>query len=95
MWRANVRHNGRWGRPSLWIVTFLVCLMTTGGAAEGMTDGSDDYIAGYAAGMLEHEFHLSGAVIQVEQGRVTVYAKRLAVEGPVKIVTALESLPGR
>ena len=44
--------------------------------------------------MLEHEFHLSGAVIQVEQGRVAVYTKRLAAEDPAKIVTALEAIPG-
>ncbi len=62
--------------------------------AEGTAAGSDEYIAGYAAGMLEHEFHLSGAVIQVEQGRVTVYPKRLAAEDPAKIVTALEAIPG-
>lgn len=73
---------------------FLVSLMVLGGATEGPAAGSDDYIAGYAAGMLEHEFHLSGAVIQVEQGRVAVYTKRLAAEDPAKIVTALEAIPG-
>jgi len=55
---------------------------------------SDDYIAGYAAGLLEHEFDLSEAVVYVDQGRVAVYAKRLAAEDPAKIVTALQAIPG-
>ena len=71
---------------------FLLGVMA--GLAGMAMAASDEYIAGYAAGLLEHEFHLSGAVVQVEQGRVAVYAKRLAAEDPAKIVTALKAIPG-
>lgn len=56
--------------------------------------GSDEYIAGYAAAVLEHEFDLPGTVIQVDQGVVTVYVERLGAEDPGKITTALEQIPG-
>lgn len=62
-----------------------------GGAAAA---GSDEYIAGHAAATLEHEFHLSGAVIEVDRGAVTVQVKRLGGEDPAKIVRALEQIPG-
>ncbi|MBS0170689.1 MAG: DUF1207 domain-containing protein [Nitrospira sp.] len=54
----------------------------------------DDYIAGYAASVLEHEFHLSRAVIEVEQGRVAVYVPRLGGEDPEKIQASLRAIPG-
>ncbi|MBP8154567.1 MAG: hypothetical protein KAX87_04695, partial [Nitrospira sp.] len=58
-----------------WQVIFLAwvaCAFTAVGAAAAM---SDEYIAGYAAATLEHEFHLSGAVIEVDRGAVTVQVK--------------------
>ncbi len=54
----------------------------------------DDYIAGYAASLLEHEFHLSKAVIEVEQGRIAVYVPRLGGEDPDKIEASLRAIPG-
>lgn len=97
-----VRWNGLWHRSSLefrrgsgWLIRLLLLLVgLTGGLTVTAAAASDEYIAGYAAGLLEHEFHLSGAVVQVEQGRVAVYAKRLAAEDPAKIVTALKAIPG-
>ena len=63
----------------------MACTFTAAGLAAA---GSDEYIAGYAAATLEHEFHLSGALIEVDWGAVTVQVK------PVKIVRALEQVPG-
>ncbi|CAE6727761.1 MAG: DUF1207 domain-containing protein [Nitrospira sp.] len=56
--------------------------------------GQDEYIAGYAASMLEHEFHLSAAVIEVEGGMVDVYVPRLGAEDPEKILSSLRAIPG-
>jgi len=56
--------------------------------------GQDEYIAGYAASMLEHEFHLSSAVIEVEKGKVDVYVPRLGAEDPEKILSSLRAIPG-
>lgn len=56
--------------------------------------GSDEYITGYAAAIIEHEFDLPGTVIQVNEGVVTVYVKRLGAEDPGKIAKALEHIPG-
>lgn len=77
---------------SAWPWILLLCLV--GAFPAFSSAASDEYIAGYAVGLLEHEFHLSGAVVQVQQGRVAVYAKRLGAEDPAKIVTALEAIPG-
>ena len=69
----------------------MACTFTAAGLAAA---GSDEYIAGYAAATLEREFHLSGALIEVDWGAVTVQVKRLGEEEPVKIVRALEQVPG-
>ncbi|MCC2643836.1 MAG: uncharacterized protein K0S45_4249 [Nitrospira sp.] len=55
---------------------------------------SDEYIAGYAAAVLEHEFDLPGSVIHVDQGIVTVYVSRLGADDPYKIAAALQRIPG-
>lgn len=89
MWRGSAGQ-GR-GAVLAWAVILLLCLTTVPEVARA---SSDEYIAGYAVGLLEHEFHLTGTVVQVEQGRVVVYAKRLGAEDPEKIVTALEAIPG-
>lgn len=77
-----------------WKVVLLACVTCAFVAAGAAAAGSDEYIAGYAAATLEHEFHLSGAVIEVDRGAVTVQVKRLGGEDPSKIVRALEQIPG-
>jgi hypothetical protein len=73
-------------------VIFLAWLLVEGGMAAAA--GSDDYIAGYAAALVEHEFHLPGTVIQVERGIVTIYVKSLGAEDPSKIAAAVEQIQG-
>jgi hypothetical protein len=57
--------------------------------------GADDsYIAGYAAALLEHEFNITDAVIQVEDGIVTVTMKSIGGVDQGKVLSALEKIPG-
>lgn len=73
------------------IVIIIGLLLQGAGAA---AEGSDEYIAGYVAALVEHEFHLPGTDIQVDQGVVTVYVKSLGAEDPGKIAAAIEKIPG-
>jgi hypothetical protein len=73
------------------ILLVLLMLVQSNGAA---AQGSDDYIAGYAAALVEQEFHLPGSEIQVDQGVVTVYVKSLGAEDPEKIAAAVKKIPG-
>src|SRR5215210_2945872 len=55
---------------------------------------SDDFIAGYALGVLQHEFNLTDAAIEVRNGLVTVTTKTLATVDQPKVTTALKQIPG-
>jgi len=54
----------------------------------------DAYIAGYAAAVLQHEFHVPGAVVQVHEGVVVVTAESLGKIDREKVLTALQQIPG-
>ena len=54
----------------------------------------DSYIAGYAAAVLEHEFNVSGAILQVHEGVVILTADSLGKVDREKVITALEKIPG-
>ena len=54
----------------------------------------DAYIAGYAAAVLEHEFNVPGAVLQVQQGIVIVTADSLGNVDQKKVIATLEKIPG-
>jgi hypothetical protein len=55
---------------------------------------SDDFIAGYALAVLQHEFGVTGASIDTNGGVVTVTAKTLGNLDRAKIISALEEIPG-
>jgi hypothetical protein len=54
----------------------------------------DAYIAGYAAAVLEHEFSITDAVIQVENGAITVFTKSAGGVDRGKVLAALKRIPG-
>lgn len=54
----------------------------------------DAYIAGYTAAVLEHEFSITDATIQVENGIITVTTKTLGKVDRGKVVSALKKIPG-
>ena len=54
----------------------------------------DAYIAGYAAAVLQHEFHAPKAALSVQRGVVVVDAESLGTVDRAKVTTALQSIPG-
>jgi hypothetical protein len=55
---------------------------------------SDEFIAGYATGILQHEFGLTDASVEVHEGVVVVTTKSLATIDRGKVIAALEQVPG-
>jgi opacity protein-like surface antigen len=55
---------------------------------------SDEFIAGYATGVLQHEFNVTDASIEVHEGVVIVTTKTLPNIDRGKIVSAIEQVPG-
>jgi hypothetical protein len=55
---------------------------------------SDEFVAGYASSVLEHEFGLTDAAITVNDGVVTVTSRTLAVVDQGKVASALKQIPG-
>jgi hypothetical protein len=73
-------------------VVFVFCLIL--GIASVTNAADDSYIAGYAAAVLEHEFNVPGAIVQVHEGVVIVTADSLGKVDRQKVLTALENIPG-
>ncbi|MCM3904397.1 MAG: hypothetical protein ND866_22095 [Pyrinomonadaceae bacterium] len=73
-------------------VVFVFCLVL--GIVSATIAADDSYIAGYATAVLEHEFNVPGAVLQVYEGVVIVTADSLGKVDRQKVLTALENIPG-
>ena len=73
-------------------VVFVLCLIL--GIVSATIAADDSYIAGYAAAVLEHEFNVPGAVLQVQEGVVIVTADSLGKVDRQKVIAALEKIPG-
>ena len=54
----------------------------------------DSYIAGYAAAVLEHEFNVPGAILQVQEGVVIVTADSVGKVDRQKVISTLGKIPG-
>ena len=73
----------------------LVCVLCLVVGIESATIAADDsYIAGYASAVLQHEFDVPGAILQVHDGVVIVTADSLGKVDRQKVVTALGKIPG-
>lgn len=55
---------------------------------------NDAYITGYAAALLEHEFHVANASLHVQNGVVRVSAADLTGVNQQQLVTSLSAIPG-
>ena len=87
-------------RVSMWhtakiatsVVVFVFCLAL--GIVSVTIAADDSYIAGYAAAVLEHEFDIPEAVLQVQKGVVVVTAESLGNVDRQKVIATLEKIPG-
>ena len=57
-------------------------------------NNEDSYITGYAAAILERDFHISNGVVQVQHGVIIVNARNLAGADQQKIVETLSAIRG-
>jgi hypothetical protein len=73
-------------------LAFVLCLVL--GILSATIAADDSYIAGYAAAVLEHEFNVPGAILQVRNGVVVVTADSLGKVDREKVLTALGKIPG-
>lgn len=55
---------------------------------------SDEFIAGYAAAILEHEFNITDAAVEIRDGQVTVTSRTLGKVDRGKVVSAIKQIPG-
>jgi opacity protein-like surface antigen len=55
---------------------------------------NDEFIAGYATGILQHEFGVKDAAVEIRHGVVVVTSKSLAAIDRGKVVSALQQIPG-
>ena len=55
---------------------------------------SDEFIAGYASAILEHEFSVTDAAVEVHDGVVLVTTKTLTNIDRGKVVSAIKQVPG-
>src|SRR5215467_1352177 len=59
-----------------------------------IVSASDEFIAGYASAILEHEFSVTDATVQVHNGAIIVTTKTLGNVDRGKLLTALQQIPG-
>jgi hypothetical protein len=64
------------------------------GMANPTAAASDEFIAGYASGILQHEFDVTDATIEVHDGVITLTTRTLANIDRGKLTSALEQVPG-
>ncbi len=91
---VRARRFSRWSTVTLATsgVVLVFCLVL--GAVPASIAADDSYIAGYAAAVLEHEFNVPGAILQVQEGVVMVTADSLGKVDREKVIAALEKIPG-
>jgi hypothetical protein len=73
-------------------MVFVFCLVL--GIISVTIAADDSYIAGYAAAVLEHEFDIPGAILQVQKGVVVVTTDSLGKVDRQKVIAMLEKIPG-
>src|SRR5215831_20389727 len=59
-----------------------------------VVSASDEFIAGYASAILEHEFSVTDATVEVHDGAIVVTMKSLGNIDRGKLLTALQQIPG-
>lgn len=78
-------------RAGILVILLLGCTLLVGTTPPA--SASDEYIAGYATGILQHEFGITDATVEVHDGVVVVTTKSLATIDRGKVVAALGQIP--
>ena len=73
-------------------MVFVFCLVM--GTVSVTIAADDSYIAGYAAAVLENEFNVPGAILQVQEGVVIVTADWVGKVDRQKVISTLRKIPG-
>lgn len=81
-------------RGSLPWLLALACLVVTPPAGAVAPGPGDAFLEGYAAAVLQREFGLTGAVVTVSSGVVSVRAEDLEGVDRQSVLTALSGVPG-
>ncbi|THI86063.1 MAG: DUF1207 domain-containing protein [Nitrospira sp. CG24A] len=89
IWRISILSSVRIATRGM---VFVFCLIL--GVASATNAADDSYIAGYAAAVLEHEFNVPGAIVQVHEGVVVLIATSLGKADRQKVIAALGKIPG-
>jgi hypothetical protein len=76
----------------VWIATLVVYSISFTSTHAAVPD--DAYIAGYAAALLEHEFHVPSAALQVQNGVIQINTDDLTGVNQQQLVKSLASIPG-
>ena len=76
----------------VWVVNFITYCTFFASANAAIPD--DAYITGYAAALLEHEFHVSSASLHVEKGVIQVNTDDLTGVDQQQLVKSLAGIPG-
>jgi hypothetical protein len=76
----------------VWVATLIVYGISFTPANAAVPD--DAYIAGYAAALLEHEFHVRSASLQVQNGVIQINTDDLTGVNQQQLVKSLASIPG-
>jgi hypothetical protein len=80
------------GAPARIIGALLLCGLLLSLPAPAAA--SDEFIAGYATSIVQHEFGVTDASVEVQDGAVVVTTKSLATIDRGKLVSALQQIPG-
>ena len=59
-----------------------------------IVSASDEFIAGYASAILQHEFNVADASVEVRDGHVVVTTKTLETVDQGKVTSAIKQIPG-
>lgn len=73
-------------------VSVLLCGLWSGVAQAALPN--DAYIAGYAAAIIERDFHISHASVTVQDGVVQLHGTKLSTSDQTALLEALRTVPG-
>lgn len=72
----------------------IIVTMIFGASAVNAAMPDDSYIAGYAAGILKHQFKIIVPSLIVRNGNITIPADQVSAEDRARIVQTLSEIPG-